>query len=281
MMTWSHSREVKAELSRFPTTSDSQAVSELLGMWDMAGRGVRMSLGSAQLLRRAYSLAKRAGARPVLRAVSRRGRLHAALALGAPEVLPTSPSNPKAYLRGAFMARGYIADPDRSYHVEILAPTAEAAARVVEACRRLHLDVAVSHRRQGYAVYLKNQEQVGQFLAQIGAHDARLELASRSVMKSMRNQVNRLVNGETANLRRTVENGLRQAELLKAAMARPSFHELPAELRELARLRVAHPDWSLRELGRRLSPPLSKSGTAHRLRRLMRWVSEEVHGPGG
>jgi DNA-binding protein WhiA len=266
---WSHSREVKAELSRFRSLSLTQAASELRGMWDLAGHGDHLVLGSAQLARRAYNLAKRIGAEPSLAWAARGGRPRASLRLAVPERLPDAAVNPKAYLRGAFMARGYIADPDRSYHVEILAPTSEVAWRVAHALKRLRLDAAVAHRRQGFSVSLKNQDQVERFLVQIGAHEARLELASRAVMKSMRNQVNRLVNGETANLRRTVENGLRQAETLRRMMDGAEFEHLEPELQELCRLRVAHPDWSLRELGLSLSPPLSKSGTAHRLRRLL------------
>ena len=268
-MTWSHSREVKAELCRLEVTSAGQAAAELRGMWDVAGHGDRLGALPVGVTRRAYHLAKRLGAGPEITSRQSRGRTLVRLRLTEPEALPAHVDNPKAYLRGAFLARGYVALPERSYHVEIVAPHEDAAARLLAALQRLRLDAGVAQRRQGHAVYLKHQEHVAEFLAQIGAHGARLELASLQVVRSMRNTVNRQVNGETANLRRTVENGYRQAEQLRAWRNGGGFEGVGPDLRVLADLRIQHPDWSLRELGARMKPPLSKSGTAHRLRRLM------------
>ncbi len=273
-MTWSHSREVKAELCRLPVRSRRQAEAELRGMWAVAGRGDRLGPVPAAVTRRAYRLAQAAGAEPELTIRPLHGRMLVRLVLGRPDTAQGPVANPKAYLRGAFLARGYVAVPERSYHVEILAPTAAAADAVRAALQRIRLAAAVAHRRQGYGVYLKQQDHVAEFLAQIGAHGARLELASLQVMRSMKNSVNRQVNAETANLRRTVEIGYAQAERLRRWRRRDGFRGLGADLQVLAELRIQHPDWSLRELGRHVQPPLSKSGTAHRLRRLMALAAE-------
>lgn len=280
-MAWSHSLEVKAELVRLPLSSAPECWAELAGIWRLAGGSGGCHLSSAVVARRAYSLAreldlgpviqmKRAGARPVLH-----------LAQGLDRLLQEDGRrHTRAYVRGTFLARGYVADPDRSYHIEILTQNLEEARHVQMLLHRLHVDAGLSVRRRGALVYLKNQDQVGQFLAHLGAHDARLELESLLVMKSMRNQVNRLVNSETANLRRTVESGVSQTGLLEELRAGPLWARLPEEMKALALLRIRHPDWSLRELGRALNPPLSKSGTAHRLRRLMARAGEHYDAGG-
>jgi DNA-binding protein WhiA len=264
-MTWSHSRVVKAELARLPITSRSQAVSELRGIVDVSGGAGTVVRVGPTLARRVYRLGAVLGTRPELR--HGEGRARVAVTLAAP--LPDRVPNPRAYLRGAFLARGYVADPDRAYHVELVAPTRDVARRLQAALERLGLTAAVAPRRGGLAVYLKSQDQVAQFLAQIGAHQARLGLASRQVVKAVRNQVNRVVNGETANLRRAAETGYDQAARLRPLLADGAGRGWPAPLLAVAELRVAHPEWTLDELGQHLDPPLSKSGVAHRLRRLL------------
>jgi DNA-binding protein WhiA len=99
-------------------------------------------------------------------------------------------------------------------------------------------------------------------------------------MKDMRNQVNRLVNCETANVGKTVDAGLRQVEIIGQIQNQAGLELLPSHLRDLAMLRLSHPDASLQELGRLLEPPLGKSGVNHRFRQL-RLIAEQVAGQGG
>lgn len=275
-MTWSHSREVKAELSRVRWTSSGEAASELAGIWSVRGRAGRLAVGSALLARRAYALAKAIGADPLLEVRSHHGRgLLVRLQVERAEAMVVDDTQwPQAYLRGAFLASGYLADPERSYHMEIIARSPADARHLKLLLHRLTIEAGVAHRRYVQVVYIKDQEQVARLLAVLGAHSAHLALESFMVMKAMRNQVNRLVNSETANLRRTIESGMEQADALQRLAIGAQWEALPRELRELAELRLLHPDWSLRELGRALSPPLTKSGTAHRLRRLLRWTSK-------
>ena len=47
----------------------------------------------------------------------------------------------------------------------------------------------------------------------------------------------------------------------------PSFN-LPDNLREMAEIRLEHPDAALKELGEMLTPPVGKSGVNHRLRKI-------------
>ena len=47
-----------------------------------------------------------------------------------------------------------------------------------------------------------------------------------------------------------------------------SLDSLPEGLAEIAALRLAHPDASLKELGEMLTPPVGKSGVNHRLRKI-------------
>ena len=94
-------------------------------------------------------------------------------------------------------------------------------------------------------------------------------------MKEMRNNVNRLVNCETANLSKTVNAAVRQVESIKLIQSSIGLKRLPKNLQEVAELRLSYPDESLKELGEMLDPPVGKSGINHRLRKIEK-IAEEI-----
>lgn len=93
-------------------------------------------------------------------------------------------------------------------------------------------------------------------------------------MKEMRNNVNRIVNCETANLSKTVNAAVRQVESINLIQSEIGLDRLPKNLKEVARLRLEYPDESLKELGAMLNPPVGKSGINHRLRRIEKIADE-------
>ena len=130
------------------------------------------------------------------------------------------------------------------------------------------LQAKISQRKKSYIVYLKESEQIAAFLNIIGAHRTLLEFENIRVIKDMRNKVNRLVNCDTANLKKSVEASLRQIKQIKLIEEKIGLNKLPPRLREIARLRLENPDSSLKELGEMLDPPVGKSGVNHRLRKI-------------
>ena len=131
-------------------------------------------------------------------------------------------------------------------------------------------DVESRHivRKGHYLVYLKEGQEIVDFLNVIGAHNALMKLENIRILKDMRNQVNRIVNCETANLGKTVNASLRQVDNIKLIADVKGLEALPENLREIAGLRLENPEVSLAELGQMLSPTLSKSGVNHRLKKI-------------
>ncbi|MCL4495750.1 MAG: DNA-binding protein WhiA [Firmicutes bacterium] len=277
-MGWSYARQVKAELGRVPRSPQHTCIwAELFGLGaytTFADLSQGLDAGNAVVARRAYQIMKWLELSPHIAVQKSRRRLvFHVLPRIEPSYSPYAQGDPvrlcpKAYLRGLFLSRGYLAEPERAIHLEIWLNDAGHFEQVREILTSLKIRPKTSTRRGRVIFYLKDAEQVGRFLAHIGAHRAVLALESAQVVKTLKNQVNRLVNSETANLRRAVESGLEQARILKLLLDTPS-HVIPPSLRELALLRIAHPDWSLKELGMALHPPLSKSAVNHRMRRLL------------
>lgn len=182
--------------------------------------------------------------------------------------MPEKPCCKKAYLRGAFLAAGSVSDPEKTYHLEITCHDYELAYDTSNLINSFDLNSKVISRKGNYVTYIKEGEDIVDFLNIIGAHSALLELENIRILKEMRNNVNRIVNCETANLEKTVNASFRQVENIKYIKEKVGFDSLPENLKEIAELRLLYSDANLKELGEMLSPPLGKSGVNHRLRKL-------------
>lgn len=180
----------------------------------------------------------------------------------------------RSYLRGAFLGAGSVNDPEGNYHLELISRDGQHINLLVRLMKRFQLTPKVSRRKQWYVLYLKESEQIINFLNIVGAHNALLEFENTRIIKEMRNNVNRLVNCETANLNKTIDAGMRQVESIRYLLKKIDYEALPEKLREAARLRLEFPEISLKELGQMMDPPVSKSAVNHRLRRLEMMAEE-------
>ena len=181
----------------------------------------------------------------------------------------------KAYVRGAFIGGGSISNPEKTYHLEFVTHSEEYANDLRHLINTFSLNSKVIQRKNSFIIYIKEGEQIVDLLNIIGAHTSLLEVENIRIMKEMRNNVNRLVNCETANLSKTVNAAVRQVESIKLIQEKIGLKRLPANLREVAELRLNYPDESLKELGEMLDPPVGKSGINHRLRKIEK-IAEEL-----
>ena len=172
----------------------------------------------------------------------------------------------KAYLRGAFLGGGSISDPEKNYHMEFVTNNEDYANSLRDLINSFGLNSKIVARKNSFVVYLKESEQISDLLSMIGAYQALLSLQSTKIV--MRNNVNRIVNCETANLSKTVNAAVRQVENIKLIQNKIGISSLPENLQEIALLRVENEDMSLKELGEMLNPPISKSGVNHRLKKI-------------
>jgi DNA-binding protein WhiA len=182
----------------------------------------------------------------------------------------------RAYLRGAFLGGGSVSNPQqKTYHLEIILKDQDCSKVICELMKKFGLNPKTIIKRHKYMVYLKESEQIVDFLNVVGAHSALLSFEGVRVHKDVRNRINRLVNCETANLSKTVDAALKQVEIIKLIDRNMGLHKLPPALQTVARLRLENPELSLRELGELMSPTITKSGVNHRMRRLQK-IAERI-----
>lgn len=174
----------------------------------------------------------------------------------------------RALIRSCFMAAGSMSNPEVSYHFEIVCRNRNQALQVQHLINAYDLDGKIVLRKKYDVVYVKESEQIADLLNIIGAHNKLLELESMRVVKDVRNNINRKVNCETANINKTVQAATGQVEDIEYIRDTIGLGALPENLQETARLRLEYSNESLQELCGYFEKPIGKSGLNHRLRKL-------------
>ncbi|WP_281830073.1 MULTISPECIES: DNA-binding protein WhiA [Lactobacillus] len=188
-----------------------------------------------------------------------------------PERIMNSHEGAMSYLRGAFLAGGSVNNPETSrYHLEIYSTYEDHNEDLAKLMNKyFYLNAKTTKRRSGYIVYLKEAEKIGDFLHIVGALNAMLSFEDLRIMRDMRNSVNRLVNCDTANLKKTATAAAKQVEDIQLIDEKKGIDSLPEKLQNLARFRLTHPELSLKEVAEQVPDgPISKSGVNHRFKRL-------------
>lgn len=174
-----------------------------------------------------------------------------------------------AFLRGIFLAAGSIASPEKKCHLEIKTGHAILGREVMSLILDTNLTPKMTERRTAWLLYWKGAGQIEDFLTMIGAPHAAMAIMEAKVERQLRNEVNRAVNCETANLIKVTSASTRQIAAIERALACGGLEVFPENLRETVDLRVANPAASLAELAAMFDPPISKPGLSHRLGRIM------------
>ena len=185
----------------------------------------------------------------------------------------------RAYLRGAFLGGGSVNKPEGNYHLELVTQNDNFAETLIWAMKSYGIAARVTDRKNENMVYLKDGDAITTFLQVIGAHDALMQFENIRVVKDMRNQVNRLVNCETANLQKTVNASVRQIEKIRRIAHEKGLDTLPPALRKTAEVRLSYPEATLQELVALIGGRIGKSGINHRLRKLER-IADEMEAKG-
>ena len=176
----------------------------------------------------------------------------------------------KALVRGSFLGSGSLNNPEKTYHLEIIYSCEDNVNYIKQLLEKYDIQI----KKLNTSLYLKDGEEISKLLAFIGANKAVLKFEEIRVLRDMRNNVNRIVNCETANLNKTINAALKQIEDIKFIKKMNKFNELSEGLQEIANLRLENSDISLVELGKLLNNPIGKSGVNYRLKCISQFADE-------
>ena len=285
-----------APMRRCCRLAELSALFHAAGAWHLRGGAlaVHLDLSSPAAARRAFALLRELGVRSEIRTYRRRAfdratryQLHVDVERTALTTLREagvlSPSGgplerpPKrvvgrsccrgAYLRGALLGGGSLSGL-RSLHLELRTATPQGAESIAEVAAREDVQLSVGERRSYALAYAKGHEAVAGVLALAGAGETTLRLEEDAVLAATRANANRLANADEANLVRTARAAHAQLEAIRSL----DVGSLPPALAEIAELRLRHPSASLRELGAKARPPITKAAAHRRLRAVVNMV---------
>ena len=180
----------------------------------------------------------------------------------------------KAIFRGIFLRAGSINNPNNLYHLEIIFDNYKNGNYFIDLAKKFNFDFGSSKRNSGIIAYLKSGDKISEFLAFIGCNSSVLNFEDVRMVKEIRNNVNRQVNLEAANLSKIAETAVKQINDINYLKQKNYFNKLSEKDKELCKLRLNNPDKPLAELGELMNPPLSKSGINHRFTNIHKIVEE-------
>ncbi len=174
----------------------------------------------------------------------------------------------RAFLRDCFLCIGSISDPNKGYHLEFVCSVEALARQIGTLIESFDIEARIVQRKKYFVLYIKEGAGIVDLLNIMEAPVSLMNLENLRILKEMRNSINRRVNCEVANIAKTVNASTKQVEDIVYIRDNYGFKKLPDSLREMAEIRLEHPDATLLELGKFLDPPVGKSGVNHRLRKL-------------
>ncbi len=183
----------------------------------------------------------------------------------------------RMFIRGAFLASGTVSDPKASYHLELSTPYTNLTKDVSKVLCDINLPPRTTIRKSSNVIYYKDSEQILDFLNTVGAVGAAFEMMNNKIFKEYRNNANRRVNFETANIEKTVNACKEINALIRYLIDTSAISDLDADLQKTAYARLENPELSLAELALTFDPPISKSGLSHRLKRITSFAKERMN----
>ena len=297
----SFSQDVKRELCAVPVEKGCDAVAESYGILLFANQfrrnGIRIITGNADLAARVTMLFQRAFDLPVEpRRGAREGRYVFEIA-ERPQIhrvfdafgLDPDASGVRlnravleeecckaAFLRGAFLSGGSVAAPESRYHLEFVTPHYVFSTEMMAFLMDAEFQPKVTRRQAKYVLYFKSSEAIEDFLVGTGAAVSALAMMQAKVVKDVRNQINRHVNCETANIAKTVDAAAAQLRAIRILEGDGRLLLQPQAIREAARARLENPEASLSVLAAGMDPPVSRATLNYRLRRLVDLADTDV-----
>ncbi len=171
-----------------------------------------------------------------------------------------------------FLTHGSLTDPAKRNHLELAFETEAECTVLGEILSEQGMEGRHTVRKMKHILYLKDGESIADFLAYIGANNAAFDFMNSRIEREFRNNVNRQVNCDTANIGKAIRAAEEQASVIRSLSESGLLEKLPLDLKQTAKARLLYPQMSLKELGSVHEPPIGKSGVSHRLARLMEFA---------
>lgn len=183
----------------------------------------------------------------------------------------------KEFVKGAFICCGSMSNPEKSYHLELVFLNSSLANDFNNLLMTMGFNSKIIKRKQYHVVYLKDGESISLFLNTVGAHKNLLKFENVRIIKEIRNDLNRQVNCEAENIRKTIAAASSHIEDINYIIEKKGLDFLPKDLRNIAILRLDNSDATLANIGDLSNPKLSKASVNYKLKKINK-IAESIRG---
>ncbi len=178
----------------------------------------------------------------------------------------------KAYLKGTFLGSGSITDPKKEYRLEFASRDEDTDKHIRMLLHSMDVKYHTAMRKSWYVIYITNSSNIVKVLAMLGAHKHLLDMENVIVLKELRNDVNRRVNIETANLSKVIDAAQKQIKAIEILKKHEAYDMLPKSVKAIAELRMDNKEATLTDMAELMD--ISKSAVNHRLRKLIKFAKD-------
>lgn len=185
-----------------------------------------------------------------------------------PKKIISKQESRRAFVRGAFLGCGSVNNPERLYHMEFAITDIDFGKRLSKLLLSYEITAKMIPRKNMQVIYIKDSEKISDMLSIMGAHKALFHMQNVRAQKQILNDINRVMNFDTANINKTISTAQRQIDSINYIIEKKGMDFLPENLREIAQLRLEYFEENFKELGQRMDKPLGKSGVNHRLKKI-------------
>jgi hypothetical protein len=187
--------------------------------------------------------------------------------------LEDEPERKRAFARGAFLASGSAANPEKAYRTEIFSEDESIIEKVFEIFKYFSVDAKKTERKSLFVVYANKSESVGDMLRGLGSGSALFRVFDEMVFKDKRNDINRITNCDVANASRAADSAIKQMNAIEKIERTIGLDSLKPKLCEAAHLREENDIASTGELAQMIG--ISKSAMHSRLNKIVE-IAEEI-----
>ncbi|MBQ5320684.1 MAG: DNA-binding protein WhiA [Oscillospiraceae bacterium] len=178
-----------------------------------------------------------------------------------------------SFLRGAYLASVNSSDPEKEYRLEFSIKSMPLCIAFMELLSERSVLLSFNQRNERFIAYTKDSSLIEDLFVLMGAGAASLEIMNAKIARDITNKINRVMNCDSANMRKTEQNAEKEIKAINYILEKEE-NILSDELLSVAKLRLQNPDSSLSELCSISETKISRSGMYHRLKKIVALADE-------
>ena len=180
------------------------------------------------------------------------------------------------FLRALFLMCGTVNNPSKSYSLELVFEDENKRNAIIDLLEQFDFSPRKTLRNGKHILYFRNGDQIEKLLAKIGAVNSTFEFINSKIFKEVTNNANRVANCDNANITKALKASEKYIDAILELIESGKIESLPEQLQETAKLRIQFKELNFEQLGKKFSPPISKSGIYHRLEKILEFYKNNM-----